>query len=345
MEVYFLDVGQGTSNVILTGRQQAFVIDGGLRTGKVLLKALDTFKVDRLTRLIVSHNDDDHANGALAVLEAYRDRIDQIWMLEDRVSGRPRFPTRVMEMVREGILPPRSVGRLEMRPDEKAIFRDYVDNIELTILSPSYFENEEARARDDANATSAVLQLKVLSDSVVFAADSTIAQWREIHREHGQIACGVLAVPHHGGHMGDGEGDLEWLYREAIQARAAVISVGSGNSHNHPRREVVQRLTSCGSKVLCTQITPNCWEGDLENVRPGVQRPLEFVRRSVACRDVANGKSRNVACGGTVIADLVDGRFVIRNLAGHQSGVDRIAALPTGCPMCRHAILPAPAVA
>ena len=42
MEVYFLDVGQGTSNVILVGARRAIVIDTGRRASdlRLLLNSL-----------------------------------------------------------------------------------------------------------------------------------------------------------------------------------------------------------------------------------------------------------------------------------------------------------------
>ena len=72
MEVYFLDVGQGTCNLLLLGGQQAVVIDGGGRGSRTLLQALERFRVSHIVRLIVSHNDADHTGGT-----ALWDRIEQ----------------------------------------------------------------------------------------------------------------------------------------------------------------------------------------------------------------------------------------------------------------------------
>lgn len=83
MEVYFLDVGQGTCNLLLLGGQQAVVIDGGGRGSRTLLQALERFRVSHIVRLIVSHNDADHTGGTASILSQYPGKIDEIWFLQD----------------------------------------------------------------------------------------------------------------------------------------------------------------------------------------------------------------------------------------------------------------------
>ena len=58
-ECWFLDVGQGTSNVILLGGGRAIVIDCGPRGSRETLAVLTRY-VDTIEALIISHNDADH---------------------------------------------------------------------------------------------------------------------------------------------------------------------------------------------------------------------------------------------------------------------------------------------
>jgi beta-lactamase superfamily II metal-dependent hydrolase len=81
-ECYFLDVGQGSSNVILLGNRRAIVIDCG-PAAHVPLRLLHRY-VDQIVALVVSHNDSDHHGGAAGIVAAYPRAIDQVYFLQDR---------------------------------------------------------------------------------------------------------------------------------------------------------------------------------------------------------------------------------------------------------------------
>jgi competence protein ComEC len=63
MEVYFIDVGKGTSNLNHLGQSRAIVIDCGKSSG-ILLQLLTRFRIQEIVRLVVSHNHDDHVGGS-----------------------------------------------------------------------------------------------------------------------------------------------------------------------------------------------------------------------------------------------------------------------------------------
>jgi Predicted hydrolase (metallo-beta-lactamase superfamily) len=77
MEVWFADVGQGMAVVVRTARhtllydtgpRQAPGVDAG---GRVLLPLLHSLGVRRLDRVVVSHDDSDHAGGAATLARAH----------------------------------------------------------------------------------------------------------------------------------------------------------------------------------------------------------------------------------------------------------------------------------
>ncbi|MFO0953732.1 MAG: MBL fold metallo-hydrolase [Isosphaeraceae bacterium] len=83
-QCYFLDVGQGTSQVILLGDGRAVVIDGGPDADARVPLRLLTRHVRSLAALVVSHNDADHARGALPILNHFRFSLDRLCFLFDR---------------------------------------------------------------------------------------------------------------------------------------------------------------------------------------------------------------------------------------------------------------------
>ena len=84
---YFLDVGEGTSNIVYLGDGlNAVVIDGG-RSSRVPLQFLNRY-VKTIEMLIVSHNDKDHQAGAFEILLNFQGRVKDLYFLQDRPFDR-----------------------------------------------------------------------------------------------------------------------------------------------------------------------------------------------------------------------------------------------------------------
>jgi beta-lactamase superfamily II metal-dependent hydrolase len=81
------------------------------------------------------------------------------------------------------------------------------------------------------------------------------------------INVDVLHVNHHGGNNASAE---EFL--QAIQPEVAIISLGNGNPHHHPNRDVLQRLVDAGvQRIYQTE-----W-GTTEGEVPGVVRTRQAI--------------------------------------------------------------------
>ncbi len=336
MEVFFLDVGQGTCQIILLGGRRAIVLDCGVPNDRLVLQFLRRLGIEYLDRLIVSHSHSDHIGGAVSVLGEYQDRIERICFVQDDLFLQSSFWRRISELLRAGTLTTEQLIRLEATQTPQLVWADEARSTRLRTYSPTAAENLLAQDAGQQNPTSAVLFLDALDQRIVFAADSEVGQWREIRQRSGRrMDCGVLAVPHHAGRTHSSPEDLAWLFDEAVAADVAVISVGTSNTHGHPREDVVTALTSRGTRVLCTQITRRC-NGNLESLRPGVLRPILYPGRSSPRRDLTGGgNSRNVACAGTVLASFTAAGIEVNRLVEHQLAVDHLANSEPVCPLCR----------
>ena len=322
--------------MLLLGGQQAVVIDGGARGSRTLLQALDRFRVSRIVRLIVSHNHADHAGGTASLLSQYPGKIDQIWLLQDTNLLKSALFERITQQLADGILSKRQLHRLERDQQPKLVYADPEMSLRLLLYSPRFAENLQAQKAATPNATSAILSLDVGNRRVLFAADSEISQWRQIRNARNKpLDCDIVAVPHHaGGLQSSTDEEIGWLFSQAIRSRFAVVSVGTSNTHGHPRENVIRAITASGTTVLCTQITQKC-HSNLEALRPGVLLP-NVIGRSSPTRDVtASGNSRNLACAGTIVADVTAESVEIQRIESHQRAVDQLATEATGCPLCR----------
>ncbi len=334
MEVYCLDVGQATCSVVLLGEGRAIIVDCG-RSPRVLLQLLNRFHVHNIVRLIISHNHDDHIGGALAVMTAFENQIDKICLLDDGALFESKLRRKIYESIKmKRTLSNDQIVRLECADRPRMLYEELTNYVDLKVFSPQAAENLFAAEDRTPNAASAVLVLTIQGRKIVFAGDSTIDQWKEIrnHRD-GPLECDLLSAPHHGGLCGD-PNDLTWLYREGLKTRYAIISVATSNQYGHPREDVVRAMTSSGAIVICTQMTRLC-HSDLESIRPGVLRQFGSCASRASTDRTAGGSSRNVACAGTIEAEVVDGTFKIRRLDEHQLGVNRLLHVLGGDPLCR----------
>ncbi|HZV04250.1 MAG TPA: MBL fold metallo-hydrolase [Gemmataceae bacterium] len=347
LEVCFVDVGQGTSNVILLGDRRAIGIDCGGAKAKTVLALLRRFQIETLTRLIISHSHDDHSRGAAAVLTAFQGRIDEIWMLDDVRRPESLFWQRVLEELRAGRLDRRQIYLLVREDKPRQIYRD--ERILLSLIAPDCVTNFCAIDDRNPNFTSAVLILKRGKQQILFAGDSTIGEWQDImlRRKH-PFKCEVLVVPHHAGgvwlRQQSGESksafesrvraELDWLYSQAINAGYGIVSVGTSNQHKHPRPEVMAALGRAKVVPICTQMTKQCCS-DLEAQRVR-SLPLILPSRSLMIRDMTgSNRSRNVACAATVLVELRDDGISIQRFADHQAMIDRLNTSHGGSPLCR----------
>jgi competence protein ComEC len=336
MEVFFLDVGQGTSQVILLGGKKAIVLDCGLLNDRFVLQFLLKMGIEYISCLIISHSHKDHIGGAVSILGEYQDRIEKICFVQDDQFLPSSFFLRISELLKSGILTTDQIHRLEATTEPQLIWSEPSVSARLRTFSPSAAENLLAQNAGKQNPTSAVLFLDVKNHRIIFSADSEITQWKEIRRKSGQrFPCNILAMPHHAGDTNSTKEQLRWLFDEALDPHIVIVSVGTNNTHGHPRADVIQTISAHGIKVLCTQITKQCCD-DLESLRPGVLHPLTHLSRSSPNRDVnSRGNSRNVACAGSIRAIISDEEIVVDRLDEHQSAVDRLANLDQGHPLCR----------
>ena len=335
-ECFFLDVGQGTSNVILLGGGRTIIVDCGPVLANRTLLALLQRHVTFIEALVLSHNDRDHVGGVFKLLSRYPRAIGEVFRVQDRSV----FEDRLVRLFKVEL----ASGNLLKEPrtfvidnDPKLLWSDKLSGLELVCVSPTHWGATQAQLASNPNAASAVVVLKCGTRKIVFSGDSTINQWRTIHQMSGTLQCDVLAVSHHAGQNWDNganiSSELAWLYGSGLRCDAAVVSVGTINTRKHPRAEVINALRSNGSTVACTQITTGCCPS-LEPLRPGVRTPSVYSLSSQK-RDVTKSlRSRNVACAGTMVAEVSPHSITIQQLNAHQAGVNQLSTSGSH-PLCR----------
>ena len=339
-ECWYLDVGQGASNIILLGGGRAIVIDCGPRGSQETLALLKRH-VDTIEVLIISHNDADHDYNAPGVLTEYRKAINTIFFLQDRNVQDMRRTFAVLRYAPQGDYP--TPQRLEANGGAPRILYS-AEDVTLAVMYPDLVSNLIAQnlSRATPNQTSAILRLTCGGRRIIFSGDATIEAWEYLSSKMSNakpLKCDIMTIPHHGGNITTNsyreESCQKRLYSHIIRPEYGVISVGTYNQYGHPCVASIAALKAAGVKVLCTQITDKCCD-DLESIRSLRRTVIRPARSTKDLSRTRGGRSKNVACFGTVVAEISEHNVRIANLATYEGDLKSFAALPSFHPICEN---------
>lgn len=312
---YFLDVGQGSSSVILTPDDRAIIVDAGPLKQSTLWNFLSSVCVKRIECVLLSHNDTDHIRGFEKIAETYGAMIGAVYVLRDREKTTDTYDA-VMSLFHRGIVPrPR---RAEVR-DLKETFTVFEnEHCSMELLYPDFLANEDALAAGNPNRSSVIAKVTCHErTAIIFPGDSTLDSWRDIE-EHASclpIKTDVLVVPHHGGMIGKSAEDIEWFTDSAVRPKYAVVSVGSDNSYEHPRREVLETLRSKNIHIICTEITGRC-HASVVSLNPSVLAELLPYSRCSETTDLSH-----IGCAGTIVAELQEKSTKVIRVQKHRNQI------------------------
>jgi len=305
---FFIDVGQGTANIILLKKKRAIVLDAGppIKNSPVYRILSD---VDVIETVVFSHNDKDHIGGWVGLLTSFYKKIREIWCVVDADCVRDKRLDVIVRHCKDKKLVKPKRAEVEDLRKPRPIWKDTESPLRLELWYPDFSGNYNAIVDQKPNRSSVICCLRYGDEAIVFPGDSEIDAWKQIADVNPRIPKhpAAIAVPHHAGLIGADDAELHWLFGEIIIPQVAVISVGSANTERHPRPEVIKVLRDAGARIICTQITPQC-HNDLEALRPGVLKP-EMASASSAkpMFTRCQRRSKHVACAGTVAADLCEG--------------------------------------
>jgi competence protein ComEC len=221
VELVVIDVGQGLSVLVRTARHALLydagpAVEDGFDAGeRAVVPALRALGVREVSRLVVSHGDNDHAGGADAVRDAWP--VGQV-------------------------LAPVGAGVAAAGACEAGQAWEW-DGVRFSFLHPTphfpYLGNE----------ASCVLRVEGRHGAALLPGDiGDIVERSLVHRVPGALRADVVVAPHHGS-----AGSSDPAFIRATRARLVLVSSGHGNRFGHPRANVVQRWQQAGAEVLDTR--------------------------------------------------------------------------------------------
>ena len=220
VQFHFIDVGQGDAALIRTEKGD-ILIDAGTNSSEEELKAyLDSLGVTDIEYAVFTHPHEDHIGGADMVLNTYN--VKNV-ILPDATSTSKTFE-RMMDAIEA-----EKCEVIEATPDKTF----QVGELTCTILAPI------STSYTETNNYSVVLRAEYGDTSVLFTGDAEVdseAEMLERYLLSGKLDCDLLKAGHHGSDTSSGQAFLD-----AVTPVYAVISVGEGNTYDHPKQEILAR--------------------------------------------------------------------------------------------------------
>jgi len=233
LAIIALSVGQGDALVVRTPSQRWYLIDGGPSWpggdagARTILPYLRRHGCKGLDGIVLTHAHDDHVGGLASVTEGLP--VTEVWDA-GQASDTPAFERWLRSLLQQ---------RVPLRIVSSGLQAELEAGLVLDVLGPPQAAHRASRS--DANNNSVVLRLRYGNFSMLFAGDLEVEAERRLLEAPEKLRATILKVAHHGSRYGSGR---EFL--KAVDAEAAIISVGAQNSFRHPARETLARLRPFG---------------------------------------------------------------------------------------------------
>lgn len=232
--VYFLDVGQGDSELIVSGDTAVLIDAGEAEYGKTVVKNIKALGIEKLDYIIATHPHADHIGGLAKVIESF----DVGKIIAPRVSDELTPTTSVYEDFLDAV---RAKG---MKLTAAKAGNTYaLDGAELEILAPLSDDY------DDLNDFSVVCRVTKGDVSFLFTGDASKASEADMTASGIDLYADVLKVGHHGSKTASTNGFLA-----EVTPSVCVISCGSGNDYGHPTQAALSRLESYTKNIYRTDL-------------------------------------------------------------------------------------------
>ena len=238
LTIYFIDVGQGDSTLIVTPNHKTILIDGGgtefesdFDIGKqTLLPEILGQRITKIDYLLISHFDSDHATGVAQILG----KIDVSSIILTRQLEENDIYRHILSIAKE-----KKIKLIYVK--EGDVLK--IGGIKISIIHP---ENK-LMINNPMNNNSIVCKVEYNSFSMLLTGDIEMEAEELILRKNINLKADVLKVAHHGSKTSTtGE------FLKAINPKVALIGVGKNNNFGHPSNEVIQRLKENGTRIYRT---------------------------------------------------------------------------------------------
>lgn len=226
--VHFIDVGQADAALVECDGHY-MLIDGGNRgDSDVIYTVLKKAGAEKLDIVVGTHAHEDHIGGLPGAF-SYAEAELSLCPVTEYDSGVFETFKEYAEEKGGGLTVP-EVG------DEYALGSAKVEILGLN-------------AGEDTNNSSIILMIRYGETSFLFTGDAEREAEQAVLDSGSELKADVLKVGHHGS-----DTSTSYPFLREVMPEYAVISVGEGNSYEHPEEGTLSRLRDADCKILRTDL-------------------------------------------------------------------------------------------
>ena len=214
--VYYLDVGQGDSSLIIYNDDVAMIDTGGTSNYNVSsesIKLLKSLGYSHIDYLILTHGDLDHMGDSIYLINNYK--------VKNVVLNNDSFNELESNLIKE--------------LKNKKI--KYYQNVEKIPISNNIITILNTEGYDNENDNSNVIYMELNNYKFMFMGDAGVDKEKDILERFNISNIDVLKVGHHGSKTSSSKSFIN-----KIKPKYSIISVGKNNRYGHPNKEVLNNL-------------------------------------------------------------------------------------------------------
>lgn len=236
--LYFLDVGQGDSLLIITKNNKSIMVDtGGKLTYKkekwelknrnfdieknTIIPFIKSIGINKIDYLFLTHGDYDHMGETINLVNNFK--------VEKVIFNCGEFNQLEQALIK--VLDKKKIKYYS------CIKELNIDNNKLYFLQTKEYDNE--------NDNSSVIYTELNGYKFMFMGDAGIEKEKDILEKYNISNIDVLKVGHHGSKTSSSK-----IFIDEIEPKYSIISVGKNNRYGHPNKEVLNILDE--SKIYRT---------------------------------------------------------------------------------------------
>lgn len=239
LRIFFIDVGQGDSTLIITPDKKTVLIDGGGSDSfdvgeKVLLPYLLDRRILKIDYVLISHFDTDHCGGILTIMEKVKVKNIIISEQAEHSENYERFKKLMIN---------KKIRLIEVKKGDKIKIGRYS---EFKILFPP----SRLLSENPLNNNSIVAQFNYNNLKMLFTGDiEKLAEQQILKTEKAEIRADILKVAHHGSKTSS---IPEFI--KAVRPKIALIGVGKNNTFGHPNQQTIKNLENIKCRIYRTDL-------------------------------------------------------------------------------------------
>jgi beta-lactamase superfamily II metal-dependent hydrolase len=295
-ELHILDVGHGNCAVIVD-LQEVVVID--CPQGPTLLEFLEGAGIREVESVMISHADEDHVAGLVALLAHEQIFVKTVYVNPDATKR-----TQVWQAVRialEDAFQKRGT-RARLGITTQSGDNLSTNEVEIEVLSPSLGEAMSGAGGVDiagrpisSNSSSIVIGVRHESHRVaLLPADIDDRSLAALRDRFGRLPADLIVFPHHGGHAGGANNESFAADLCSLTTPKLVVFSLSRKRLDNPREDIIRGIRSVvpEAHIMCTQLAKAC-----ANTLP-ISQPAHLTVVSARGREVLS------CCGGSISVTL-----------------------------------------